>query len=56
MINASWYITNNTLHYDLKMPYVRDKIRRFNQDMIADRKHPNIFTINFIRSVKTPRK
>jgi len=41
------HITNDTLHYDLNMSYVRDEIRRLSQ-RYADRweKHPDILTTN----------
>jgi hypothetical protein len=49
--------TNDILHYDLNVSYVRDEIRRLSQ-RYADRmeEHPNILTKNLMRSVKTPRR
>jgi len=57
IFDAPWYITNDTLHHDLNMPYIRNKIRRHCQ-RYADRmkEHPNIFTKNLVRSIKTPRR
>jgi len=31
IIDASWYVTNDTLHHDLNVPYIRDEITRFSQ-------------------------
>jgi len=37
IVNASFgYVTNDTLHHDLNVPYVRDEIKKFNQ-RYADR-------------------
>jgi len=53
VIDASWYITNNTWD-DLNMSYIRDEIRTFSQ-RYADKfeEHPNILTKNLIKSIKT---
>jgi len=42
IVNAPWYVTNDILHHDLNVPYVRDEIKKFSQ-RYADRleKHPN---------------
>jgi len=42
IVNASWYVTNDTLHHDLNVSYVRDEIKKFSQ-RYADRleEHPN---------------
>jgi len=42
IINAPWYVTNDTLHHDLNVPYVRDEIKRPGQ-RYADKmeEHPN---------------
>jgi len=29
--NAPWYVTNDTLHHDLNVPYVKDEIQRLGQ-------------------------
>jgi len=54
IINASWYVTNDTLHHDVNMPYVRDEIRRFSQ-RYADRLDLNILT-SLVRNAKTQTK
>jgi len=55
-MSAAWYVTNDTLHHDLNVPYVRDKIKRLGQ-RYADRKHLNILAINFMKkSQNTPIK
>jgi len=28
IVNAPWYVTNDTLHHDLNVPYVKDEIKR----------------------------
>jgi len=28
IVNAPWYVTNDTLHHDLNVPYVRDEIKK----------------------------
>jgi len=54
IVNAPWYV-NDTLRYDLNVPYVRDEIKRLSQTRYADRmeKHPNILAINLVKEVKT---
>jgi len=40
--NALWYVTNQTLHTDLQIPYVSDVIHeRINKHRIALATHPN---------------
>jgi len=40
--NAPWYVTNQTLHTDLQIPYVRTVIHdRINKHRIALASHPN---------------
>jgi len=29
IVNAPWYVTNDTLHLDLNISYVRDEIKKF---------------------------
>jgi len=55
IVDAPWYVTNDTLHHDLNMQYVRDDTRRYN-GRYADRmkEHPNILTKNLMESVKIP--
>jgi len=57
IVNAPWYVINDTLHHDLNVPYVRDETRRLSQ-RYADRmeEHPNILTTNLTRNAKTPRR
>jgi len=28
IVNAPWYVTNDTLHHNLNVPYVRDEIKK----------------------------
>jgi len=46
IVNAPWYVTNDTLHHDLNVPHVKDEIKKLRQ-RYADRleEHPNILTI-----------
>jgi len=36
IVDAPWYVINDTLHHDLNVPYVRDEIKRLSQ-RYADR-------------------
>ena len=41
--NASWYVTNHTLHTDLNIPYVSDVIsERINKPLRKLESHPNL--------------
>jgi len=53
ILNAPWYVTNDTLHPDLNVPYARDEIKRLSQ-RCADRmeEYPNIRVTNFMKKVK----
>jgi len=57
IVDAPWYVTNDTLHQDLNVPYVRDKIKKHSQ-RYADRmkEHSNILMKSLMRSIKTPRR
>jgi len=57
IVNAPWYVTDDTLHHDLNVPYVRDEIKRLSQ-RYADRmeEYPNIFATNLMKKVKTTRR
>jgi len=57
IVNASWCITNDTLHHNLNVPYIRDEIKRLSQ-RYADRmkEHPKILAINLMKEVETPIK
>jgi len=50
IVNVAWYVTNDTLHHDLNVPYFTDEIKSFSQ-RYADRleEHPNILA-NFMRN------
>jgi len=53
IVNAPWYVTNDTLHHDLNVPYVNDEIKKFSQ-RYADRlvEQPNILAINIMSNVQ----
>jgi len=53
IVNAPWYVTNDTLYHDLNVPYVRDEIKKFSQ-RYADRlvEHPNILAIDLMSDVE----
>jgi len=55
--NASWYVTNDTLHHNLNVPCVRNEIKRLSQ-RYADRMEErfNIFATNLMKEVKTTRR
>jgi hypothetical protein len=48
------HVTNDTLHHDLDVPYVRDEIKRPSQ-RYADslEEHPHEYTTNLMRNAKT---
>jgi len=55
IVNAPWYVTNDTLHHDLDVPYVRDEIKRLGY---TDRMEElsNILATNLMKKVKTTRR
>jgi len=36
IVNASWYVTNDTLHGDLNVPYVTDEIKKLSHRLEED--------------------
>jgi len=56
IVNASWYVTNDTLHNDFNVSYFRDKIRRLSQRYIDRLENSNVFTTNLMRNAKTSRR
>jgi len=53
IVNAPWYVSNDTLHHDLNVPYVSDEIKRLGQryaDKMEER--PNIV----VKEVETTRR
>jgi len=54
IVNALWYVTNDILHHDLNVSYVRDEIKKLSQKY-ADRlvEHPNILAIDFMNDAET---
>jgi len=57
VVDAPWYVTNDTLHHHLNVPYVRDVNKRLSQ-RYADRmeEHSNILAIKLMKEVKTTRR
>jgi len=57
IINAPWYVTNDALHHDLYVPYVRDEIKKLSQ-RYADRleAHPNTLAIGLMSEVDILRR
>jgi len=53
IVDAPWYVTNNTLHHDLNVPYVGDEIKKLNQRL---EEHRNIVAINFMNEAEIPRR
>jgi len=45
IVDVLWYVTNNILHHDFNVPYIRNKIKRYNR-RYTDRmkEHPNEHT------------
>jgi len=56
IVNALCYVTNDTLHHDLNVSYVRDEIKKLNQ-RYADKleQHPNTLAIDLMSDAETPR-
>jgi len=57
IVNAPWYVTNDTLHHDLNVPYVRDEIKKLSQ-RYADRleEHSNTLAIDLVSDAETSRR
>jgi len=57
IVNAAWYVTNDTLHHDLNVPYVEDEIKKFSQ-RYADRleEHPNTLAIDLMSEAEILRR
>jgi len=50
-------VTNDTLHHDLNVPYIKDEIKRFGQGYTNRiKEHPNILATNVMKEVKTTRR
>jgi len=57
IVNAPWYVTNDTLHHDLNVPYVRDEIKKLGQRYaVRLEKHPNALAIDLMSDAETPRR
>jgi len=54
--NAPWYVTNDTLHHDLNVPYVRDEIKRLSQRYARLEEHPDVLAIDLMSDAETPRR
>jgi len=57
IVNAPWYVTNDTLHHDLNVPYVKDEIKKLSQ-RYADRlkERSNTLAIDLMSDAETPRR
>jgi len=57
IVNAPWYVTNDILHHDLNVPYVRDEIKKLSQRYV-DRleEHFNTLAIDLTSDAETPRR
>jgi len=57
IVNAPWYVINDTLHHDLNVPYIRDEIKKLSQ-RCADRLEelPNTLAIDLMSDAETPRR
>jgi len=57
IVNAPWYVSNDTSHHDVNALYIRGEIRRFSQ-RYADRleEHPNVLATDIMRNAKTSRR
>lgn len=49
LTGAPWYVSNLTLHRDLKVPCVKDEIRRFSENYLSKLNyHPNYIAVNLL--------
>jgi len=57
IVDASWYVTNDVLHHDLNVPYVRDEIKKFSRGY-ADRleEHSNVLAIDLTSDAEISRR
>jgi hypothetical protein len=52
--NAPWYVSNQTLHKDLKIPFVSEEINRFSQRYIDKlNSHPNHLAVSLLDNSNT---
>jgi len=50
IVNAPRYVTNDTLHRDLNIPYVRNEIKRLSQRYVHEmEEHANILATNLVK-------
>jgi len=56
IVNASWYVTKDTLHHDLNVPYVRGEIKRLSQRYADKMEHSDILAINLMKKSKQDAK
>jgi len=56
IVNAPCYVTNDILHHDLNIPYIRDEIKKLNQRYAERLKdHSNILAIDLMSNTEVPR-
>jgi len=55
IVNAPWYVTNDTLDHDLNVRYVRDEIKNLCQRYRLE-EHPNTLAIDLMNDAETPRR
>lgn len=47
--NAPWFISNRNIHNDLKIPYIKDEIKKFSQNYLKRLSdHPNVLAITLL--------
>jgi len=56
IVNAPWHVTNDILHHDLNVSYVRDEIKKLSQ-RYADRleEHSNMLAIDLMSDAEIRR-
>jgi len=56
-VNAPWYVTNDILHYDLNVPYVRNEIKKLSRrDADRLKQYSNILAIDLMGDAETSRR
>lgn len=52
--NAPWYVSNQTLHKDMKIPFVKEEITRFSENYLKKLEdHPNHLAVNLLDNSNT---
>jgi len=57
IVNALWYVSKDTLHHDVNVPWIRNEIKELSQRCVDKMEEPlNILTTNVMKEVKATRR